>query len=182
MRGWKRLNSKLLLSHPRLDVYEDEVELPSGKRVDYLRFGEMTDAVCVIPIRQDGKILVQEEYSYPPDEWLYQFSGGALHEREDLIGGVLRELAEEAGYVGEAKQIGWFYADNRRKSQKLCVFTVTGLQPAFAEKDPEEEFVDHWLTVDEIDDLIAKGKIVNFSLLAAWALFKAAGSPGVSNS
>lgn len=32
LRGWKRINSKLVYSNPWIKVYEDEVEKPDGKK------------------------------------------------------------------------------------------------------------------------------------------------------
>lgn len=63
---WKKIATKNLLSHPRLTVQEDIVELPSGQQVPYLTFGQSPAAVMVICLRGD-KVLLQKEYSYPPD-------------------------------------------------------------------------------------------------------------------
>jgi ADP-ribose pyrophosphatase len=171
MKKWKKLSSKLLLDHPRLTVYEDKIVLPSGLKSDYLHFGKARDSAMVIAINDTGKILLQKEYSYPPDEWLYQFPGGAINASESPIQGARRELAEEASIDGTLKQIGWFYTDVRRKRDKLYVFTAKNIKPARAQKDIEEEFIDYWLTTSEIRKLISNGKIINSTLLAGWAMF-----------
>jgi ADP-ribose pyrophosphatase len=168
---WKKLSSKKVFERPRLNVYEDEVELPSGKRTTYIHFGEMPDASMVIAVNGDGKILLQKEYSYPPDEILYQLPGGLLEKVETPIQGAARELAEEAGLKGRLKPIGWFYSENRHRKQKLHVFIATDLSPDFAEKDPEEMFEDYWFTPEEIGDMIRDGKINNYTVLVGWSYF-----------
>ena len=173
MKQWKTLSTKTLLTHKRLNVYEDEVELPNGHRTDYIHFGKAKDASCVIAINSDQKVLVQKEYSYPPNQWLYQFPGGALEAHETPEQGALRELAEEAGQTGSLQSIGWYYLDNRRRPDKHHNFICTGLTAVTAQPDTEEEFETYWLSVAEIDTLITSGQINNSSMLAAWALFKA---------
>ncbi len=160
------------MAHKRLNVYEDQVELPNGKYSDYIHFGAVRDAACVIAINQNGKILVQKEYSYPPNEWLYQFPGGGLESSESPTDGAARELAEEAGLGGELAPIGWFYSDNRRRKDKCHIFTCQNLVARSEIMDEEEAFETFWFTASEIDELIAKGKIVNYSMLAAWAVYK----------
>lgn len=174
MKSWKRISEKLLLNHPRIKVYEDVVELPSGKKTNYLRFSNTGNAAQVIAVNNDGKILVQKEYSYPPDEWLYQFPGGKIEEDELPEVGAKRELAEESQVTGNLKSIGWFYSNNRRNDAKFYVFTATDIQEVTTHNpDEEEEFEHYWLTEKQIDEKIRNGDIINYSFLAAWALYKA---------
>ena len=168
---WKTLKSKLLFTHPRKEIYEDEVELPSGHKTSYLHYGKGLDAGTVIAVR-DNKVLLQREYSYPPDEWLYQFPGGVIEPNESNEAGALRELQEEARLTGTLTQIGWFYVDNRRTADKFYVFLATDVSEYLsAQLDAEEEIEDYWLSVTEVDKLIATGQINNYSALAGWAFF-----------
>ena len=119
---WRRRETNVLLKHPRLTVVEDTVELPSGQVVPYLRFDGDEASVCVICV-QDGQVLVAREYSYPPNETLYQFPGGGVNPDEPLPAAANRELAEECGYAAQKlSALGWFYTNNRRSSQKMHVF------------------------------------------------------------
>lgn len=174
MKNWRKLSEKLLLKHPRISIYEDEVELPSGKRTNYLRFTNRGDAAQVIVVNDSGKILVQKEYSYPPNEWLYQFPGGKIDEHESPADGAKRELAEESQYSADLTDIGWFYVDNRRTDSKFHVYKAVNIKPISTHiPDDEEEFEHYWFSEQEIDLLIKDGEIKNYSFLAAWALYKA---------
>ena len=173
MKSWKKISEKLLLEHPRISIYEDEVELPNGKRTQYLRFTNRGDAAQVIVVDGSGKILVQKEYSYPPNEWLYQFPGGKIDNNESPADGAKRELAEESQYSADLTEIGWFYVDNRRSDSKFHVFMATNIKTISTHSsDDEEEFEHYWLTEEEIDHLIKDGDIKNYSFLAAWAFYK----------
>lgn len=174
---WKKLSEEKIFEHPRLTVYEDSVVLPDGHQTKYLRYSNAPDAASVIAINHEGKILLQKEYSYPPNEWLFQFPGGAIDSGESPLEGALRELGEEAGLRGDLTEIGWFYIDNRRKSTKFYMFTAQNLIEVPRNHDIEEAFEDFWVTEAEIDHMIRDGEIVTYSALAAWAIYKSTKQP-----
>jgi ADP-ribose pyrophosphatase len=171
-KRWERLSSKKLLSHPRLSVYEDEVRLCNNQTSTYIHYGDNLDSVVIIPVSNDGKILLLKEYSYPPDRWLFQFPGGALNQHETPKAGAARELSEEANIKGKLSKLGWFYPDFRRKNEKQFVFVATDTNPEPGIKDLEEEFEFHWLTETEIDRMIKNNQILTFNTLAAWTFYK----------
>ncbi len=156
-----------------MNVYEDEVELPNGLKTSYIHFGKHHDASQVIAVRDDGKILLQREYSYPPNEWLYQFPGGMVDAGETHEDAAHRELAEEANTGGTIEFIGKFYADNRRKPDQFYVYVARELTDNPGQLDPEEDIESYWFTESEIDQLVRTGKLINYSVLSAWALYKA---------
>ena len=172
MKNWKTLKSKQILKHDRINVFEDEVELPSGEITKYVHFGEAQDSAMIIAKREDGMIFIQKEYSYPVNEWLFQLPGGAIEENETPIQGARRELQEEAGLKGDLKQLGWFYYHNRRSAGKMYVFMATNIKNCKKNHDLEEEFEDYWFSAKQIENMIKTGKIVNFSILAGWSLYK----------
>lgn len=173
---WKKIKSTKLFEHPRLSVFEDDVELPNGIQTKYVRFGNTKDSAMILARNEDGKFLLQKEYSYPIDEVLYQLPGGAIEQGERPEDGAKRELAEESGLQGTLSLLGWFYVDNRRSRRKMFVYEATDLTPAKSEKDQEELFEEYWLTETEIDNLIRSNEICNYSTLAGWALYRAKSS------
>ena len=170
---WKRLSSSKIFEHPRLTIYEDTVKLPSGLETTYVKFDGDNDAAMIIAINSDGKILLQKEYSYPPDEILFQFPGGGAEKNEEPEVAALRELAEEANLTGTLKLLGWYYTNNRRSTQRQFVYLATNLSETWAEKDPEESFEYFWLTEQEVDQLIKSNELRNIYALSGWAIYKA---------
>lgn len=169
---WEKLASRKLFSHPRLEIYEDDVRLPNGHTTKYLHFGKGHDASMIIARDNSGKLLIQKEYSYPPDEVLYQLPGGIIEPGESPLEGARRELAEEAGLAGKLRPLGWFYLQNRRTSQKMHIFLATNLEKTYAQKDEEEQFEDYWFTEEEVESMIASNEIRNYTLLAGWSMYQ----------
>jgi 8-oxo-dGTP pyrophosphatase MutT (NUDIX family) len=171
---WKRINSKKVFEHPRLTVLEDEVELPNGRKVPYLRFSSGGKGVTVICIRDDS-ILLQREYSYPPDEVLYQFPGGKIEFNETVVEAAKRELTEESNLdVTDVKELGWYYTNNRRSDAKMHVVVARGITDSIAlrEGDAEEKIISEWIPIAQFESMIRSCRIVNFSVLSAWGLLK----------
>ena len=175
MKRWRRISSRVLLDHPRLTVCDDEVELPDGRRVSYLRVPSSGVVATVLARRADGKILLQRQYSYPPDQIMLELPGGHISDGENPTEGANRELMEEAGYrAGRLTLLGEYYRDNRRSDLRLLVYLAEDLTEASLPGDPEEQQIETlWVTEDEVDALIRDGQIVNLSILAAWAFYRA---------
>lgn len=172
---WKFIGRKVLLDHPRMKIVEDTVRLPNDKQIEYVREVPSTSrSIATLAINEKGEILLQREYSYPPDEIMYQLPGGAANESEDIIEAANRELSEESGYVGKnCEVIGSFYLNNRRSDRKQFVVLCKDL---VAQKRPEddEEFIESiWMPIEDINQLIKDGKITNVGLLAALRLLDA---------
>lgn len=171
-KKWRTLSSRTLLEHPRLTVAEDTVELPHGKVIHYVHYPYHGRGGVIVVCRRGNAILVQQEYSYPVDEVLYQFPGGKIEAGEDARTAAQRELAEESGIaMNNLRECGWFYADNRRTNAKLHVFygEYTGVDCQH-QPDDTEQIISQWLPIADIQSMIAVGKITNYSMLAAWAM------------
>jgi ADP-ribose pyrophosphatase len=172
---WKKLSSKEVFTHPKVTLLEDEVELPNGTRSTYLHTKHAVDGATVICRRTDGKILVQREYSYPPNEHIYQLPGGLLLPDESVDVGANRELMEEAGYrAGRLTVIGDYYYDHRRSKGRMYVFVGEDLKEESLPPDPEEEgaIESFWFTEEEIETMIRKGDVENSRFLSAWCLYR----------
>lgn len=171
---WKKIKSKIILKHPRLKIIEDTVLLPNKIKTDYLRIVEkLKNGVTILCLKND-KILIQKEYSYPVNMKLFQFPGGKVERGEKKVGAVKRELLEESGIiVNSLKKIGWYYTNNRRSNSKMYVFTAKYVDQIKKNGGDQEESIESkWILIKEMDKLIKENKIINYSVLAAWALFK----------
>ena len=147
--------------------------LPNGYKTKYLKYKGRIDAVTVICRRNDRKILLQKEYSHPPQEWLYQFSGGGVSKGENVKRAANRELMEEAKYkAGKLNLLGSYLLNNRRSDARMHVFLATDIRKGTRDGDKEEDIKIFWFSEKQIDKMIRKGEIINSHVLASWSLYK----------
>ena len=171
-KKWYTLSSRTLLEHPRLTVVEDTVKLPDGKLIHYIYHPYLGYGGVVVVCRRGDTILVQQEYSYPVDEVLYQLPGGKIEVGEDACAAARRELAEESGVaMDNLQECGWFYPDNRRTDAKLHVVygEYAGVDYQH-QPDDTEQIISQWLPIADVQSMIDAGKITNYAMLAAWAI------------
>lgn len=172
-RFWKHVTSEIVFRSPFLTLAEDTVVLPSGAESRWLRFEPRGDSVCVICRRDDGAILLANQYCHPSRRMVLEFPGGAVDPGEDTAEAARREVAEEVGIrAGTLRKLGSFLANNRRSSARMHVFLATDLTAGEAAPDPHESNEHAWYRAEAIEELIRNGAVENMSLLAAWALLK----------
>ena len=156
-----------------MTIVEDDVELPTGTITKYIHLQNAPDAVSVIAIK-DNKILIQQEYSYPPDLTMYQLPGGGIEKGESPEQAGVRELKEESGYTGTVSYLGFYYPRNRTSDNKMHVVCVSDTTPCKKEGGDAEEFITSaWISFTKLRQMIAKGEVVNFSILAGLSLYDA---------
>lgn len=170
---WKPLHRKEVFSHPRMRLVEDTVKLPDGKEVEYLRLAPSeTNSVAIIALNDSRELLLQREYSYPPNEVLWQLPGGKALKDETIEESVNRELAEESGLNAKIlKQVGFVYTNNRRSDEKQHIVLCKELYEKEATRDPEEFIENHWVPLSEVRRMMASGELQNINALAALGIY-----------
>ena len=81
-----------------LKVQSDQVRLPNGQPAtrEYIRH---PGAVVILPIFDDGSVLLERQYRYPLDRVFIEFPAGKIDPGEDPLACAKRELQEETGYT-----------------------------------------------------------------------------------
>lgn len=173
IKHWQILSRKTLLEHRDLTIVEDMVRLPDGTTTAYLRHGESTfDAVIIVAVNDRGQVLVQREYSHPPQKVMWQLPGGKMNSGESIHAAANRELAEESGLQGrQLRTIGSFYANNRLSNQRQHVVVAAQLYEHVLPADADEHIETHWFDVDQLLDKIAVNEFDNINILAALNLW-----------
>lgn len=172
-KSWDLLSSEILFEHPFIKLSEDRVVLPSGKESTWLCLDFGGDGACVILENSEGKILLGRQYCHPPRALVFEFPGGGVGKNETPEAAARREAIEEVGvYPKNLTNIGYFLFNNRRSSAKLYVFVGKDLELREAAPEEHEQVEIAWYSVEEIDEMIRLGQIVNVNLLGAWALYK----------
>jgi ADP-ribose pyrophosphatase len=101
----KPLHSEQVYRGHFLDVRRDRVALPDGREAarEYIVH---PGAVMVVPLMDDGHLLMERQYRHPMGRVMLEFPAGKLDAGEDPLACGRRELLEETGYVAQE----WAYA------------------------------------------------------------------------
>lgn len=152
----RRVRSESVYEGHFLKVRRDEIRLPNGKtawREHVLHPG----AVMIVPITDDGQLVIERQFRYPLDRVLLEFPAGKLDPDETTLHCAQRELREETGF--RARE--WAYAGRMHNA------------PAYS-----TEFIEVWFArglvagPQELDD----GEFVEVQTIAEAALFELAAS------
>ena len=93
-----RVDGDIAYQGPFLAVQCDRVALPDGKitQREYIRH---PGAVVILPLLDDGSVLLERQYRYPLDRVFIEFPAGKIDPGEDPLACARRELQEETGYT-----------------------------------------------------------------------------------
>ena len=97
---FKRLNRELMYHGVIVDFYKDTVQVPNGNVVEWDFIGHK-GAAAVVPVREDGKLLMVRQYRNALDRETLEIPAGGLNGEEPTKDAAARELEEETGYQSE---------------------------------------------------------------------------------
>ena len=125
-----------------LHVKKDTVSLPNGN----LTIREVIrhiGAVCVIPVLDNGDVIVERQYRYPLDRVILEIPAGKLDAPdEDRLSAIQRELREETGYTADSwTVIGDFHPAPAYSDEYITMYLAQGLHQGDRHLD-SDEFLD----------------------------------------
>ncbi len=98
--GEDTLSSELVYTGDYLKVYRDTVSLPNGAS-SYREYLQHPGAVMIIPVFENGDVLVERQYRYPMRRVFVEFPAGKKDAGEAPLETAQRELLEETGYTAQ---------------------------------------------------------------------------------
>jgi ADP-ribose pyrophosphatase len=168
----KMLGRKTIYEGRIFDVLVDEVELPSGRRTTR-EIVRHIGAVGLVPVLDDGRIILEEQYRHPAGEILIEIPAGKLEQGETADQTARRELLEETGYMAEEmKRATVFYTTPGYTSEKLYLYIARGLKKADSKPDLDENIRLKEVTIDEALRLIGRGEIRDGKTIAGLLYYR----------
>jgi len=160
----KTLKSEKRYSGTVFNLIVDEVEYISGTR-GLREVAEHPGGAVVVPLLDDGTVLLVHQYRYPLKKELFELPAGKLDPGEDPQVCAARELEEETGYTaGSLKKLTAIYTSPGFCSEQLHIFLATGLKKSSRGQQLEEGESDltiRQLPFDEALNMIEQGDIVD---------------------
>jgi ADP-ribose pyrophosphatase len=92
-----KVDGETLHSGGFLTLKRDTVRLPDGNTA-MREYVQHPGAVMIIPLFDDGRVLMERQYRYPLARVMVEFPAGKLDPQEGALACGARELREETGY------------------------------------------------------------------------------------
>ena len=122
-------------------------------------------AVAVVPLLDDGRVVLVRQYRAPIDQLLLEIPAGLRDvEGESTELTAARELAEETGLA--AARFDWlceFHNSAGCSDETIVIYLATGLRAAAEHRQGIEEqhmTIEH-VSLDALDDLVATGQLTD---------------------
>lgn len=153
-----------------LHAFRDTVRLPDGKTAtrEYVRH---PGAVMVVPLLDDGRLVLERQYRHPIGQVMIEFPAGKLDAGEDSLACARRELLEETGYSASS----WAFAGKLHptmaySNEFIDIWFARGLVLNRPNLD-DGEFVEVFTaSADELLEACRDGRVVDSKTLvgALW--------------
>lgn len=151
------VSSEPRLSGGYLTVVRDTVALPDGTQAtrEYVRH---PGAVAVIPILDDGRIVMVRQFRYAVGRILLELPAGKIDPGEPVLACAVRELREETGYTArEWARAGDFHNAAAYSTEAMEIWFARGLQPGPQRLDPGEFLEVLAMDAEELDRIAGSG-------------------------
>jgi ADP-ribose pyrophosphatase len=146
-----QLASELGFKGDLLEVRSDKVRLPNGG-TGTREYVVHPGAVLVVPVLDDGRLVLERQFRYPVRRVMLEFPAGKLDAGESTLACARRELQEEAGYTAATwKGLGTIHPEIGYSTEFIEMYEATGLAHVGQHLD-EGEFLD--VVVMTEDDLL----------------------------
>ena len=164
----KRVNRELKHKGNIVDFYQDTIEI-EGDRHTYYDFIHHIGAAAVVPVTDDGKILMVKQYRNALDQFTLEVPAGALDRvNEPGIECAIRELEEETGYRSE--DFEWLITIRTTVAfcnERIEIYVARNLIPSKQNLD-ENEFIEvKAYEMNELKEMIYTGEIQDSKTISA---------------
>ena len=163
-----KLTSEKIYSGCILDFYRDTVRLPNGGTAPR-ELTRHVGAVCIVPLLDDGRVIVERQFRYPVNEVITEIPAGKRDSRDEAPDDAARrELREETGATAaEWHALGLFCPVGAYSTERIQMYLARGL--TFGERElDEDEFLNVFrMPLDELVDKVLAGEIPDAKTQAA---------------
>lgn len=166
----ERIKRELVHKGTIIELNKDTMQLPDGK-LEYFDFIYHKGAAAVVPVKENGKILMVRQYRNAIDDYTLEIpAGGKNGVNEPTLDCAHRELEEETGYYTDKENLELLlslYTTVAFCNEKIDIYVAKNLVKTAQHLDDDEYIDVEEYTVSELMEMIYSGKIVDAKTIAA---------------
>ncbi|MFD2178091.1 NUDIX hydrolase [Veronia pacifica] len=165
-------NTNVIHRWKRLALEERVIQRPDGcKTVETIV--HHPGAVLIVPVLENGDLVMVRQYRSAIDDWIYEFPAGTLEESETAEVCAKRELAEETQLVAKTwTKLGVIFPAPGFCDEEMHIFLASDLSDGSGIPD-EDEFIDVIsLSIDDIDKMLLDNTLKDSKTISALYLTK----------
>ena len=167
MGKFKRLKRELAYRGTVMQIYKDYVEINGHHAV--WDFFHHNGGAAVVPVTDDGNILMVKQYRNAIDRYTLEIPAGAFDSKtESGTDCVKRELEEETGYVaGKIERLITTRSMVAFSNERVEIYVATDLTYSKQKLDAEESIEVKEYPIEELKEMIFDGKLEDSKTVAA---------------
>jgi ADP-ribose pyrophosphatase len=172
--NFKLVESSTVFWGKVFDVKVDKIEYNNTGNIASRQVAIHPGGAAIVPVTDDGRIILITQYRYPHDQVIFELPAGKLEVGEDPYICASRELKEETGYTSDKiSKLGKIFTTPGFCDEILHIYLATNLvEGDHAREEGEEGMELYKLTLDEIDEKIRTGEIVDAKTICGIAMYK----------
>jgi ADP-ribose diphosphatase len=166
-----KLDSESVFDGKLLHVRRDRVRLPDGEvavREHILHPG----AVMIIPVLDNGNLLMERQFRYPLQRVFIEFPAGKIDAGEDPLHTAQRELQEETGYTAaDWRRLGCIHPVISYSDEQIDIYLARGLTRGKSSLDRGEFLELIELPLESAIEMVRSGEITDAKTVSGllWA-------------
>jgi ADP-ribose pyrophosphatase len=156
-----RIDGEVAYDGSFLKITRDRISLPDGAET-YREFIRHPGAVVILPLFEDGSVLLERQFRYPLDRVFIEYPAGKIDQGEDHLECAKRELQEETGYTASDWQfLCTIHNAIAYSDEHLELYLARGLTAGEAKLDDGEFLETFRASVPELLEMVRRGEITD---------------------
>lgn len=154
----KTLSKEVIYEGKVLNLRVEQVTAPKGTATRELIYHR--GAVALIPIKDDGKVVLVRQFRKAAEKVLLEIPAGKLEGDEDPMEAAVRELKEETGYTAESiEHLTSFYPAIGYSCERIHLYACRGLTAGETDFDDDEAIEIEEYSPAEMMRMVQSGEI-----------------------
>lgn len=165
----KRISTRIKETLFRSRFFDlQRLNLSIGKRRAVFYRVKSSNSVVILPILDDGRVILERQYRPAIGRYLYEIPAGHMDDGESPINTARRELEEETGYrAAKLKPLFSAYPSPGIRTEFSSFYVASSLRKTSTHMDADEVIEIRKIKLSRLVDMIRKNSIIDAKTIAA---------------